>query len=88
MRINLNLKPVEYDFDDMVKLLHAIRHDPLIYNKVAQILQLDSYRRRFILNNWLKQLRNNNAPQNLLDTLSYLFDDKVSEQVLKLIDKS
>lgn len=67
------------------KLIQAIRNDPVINKRVIQILKMDSYRRRFVLNNWLEQLRRNNAPQDLLSALSCLFDDKVAEQILMFI---
>ena len=47
---------------------------------------MDAYPRRLVLNTWLEQLRRNHATQDLLNALSCLFDDKVSEQVLTLIN--
>ena len=72
----------EYDFKSIRKLLQAIKSDPVISKKIKSILIMGSYARRFVLNNWLEQLRRNKAPSDLLSTLSYLFDDKIAEQVL------
>ncbi len=83
LKINNN----ESEFEPIKKLLLAIQNDPVINNKVSKVLKLDQYRRRFILNNWLEHLRIKKAPQNLLDSLSCLFDDKVSEQILEFISK-
>ena len=77
---NNSIKPLE-------KLIHVMREDSIIYSEVIKILNLDSYQRRFVLNNWLEQLRLRKAPENLLSALSFLFDDKIAREVLVLINK-
>ena len=69
------------------RLLEAMRVDPVINKKIVYILQLDPYRRRLVLNNWLEQLRQSNAPQQLLQSLASLFDDKKAKKALTLINK-
>jgi len=66
-------------------LVEIMRDDKDINEKVMAVLRLDSFKRRTILNNWLEQLRIQKAPQNLLNALSCLFDDKIARQVLKFI---
>ena len=78
----------ESDFDTMIKLLQAIRNDPVINKKVKNILKLDSYPRRIVLSNWLEKLRLNNAPEKLTQTLTYLFNDNIAEKVYNLIYRS
>jgi len=78
----------ESDFDPMIKLLQAIRNDPVINMKVKSILKLDSYPRHIVLSNWLEQLRLNKAPEKLIQTLTYLFDDSIAEKVYNLINRS
>jgi hypothetical protein len=73
-------------YESLSRLIQVMRDDGVINEKVITMLQLDSYQRRSVLNNWLEQLQMQNAPQNLLSALSCLFDDKVAEQVLTLID--
>jgi hypothetical protein len=68
-------------------LVEIMRDDKDINEKVMAVLRLDAFKRRTILNNWLEQLRIQKAPQNLINALSSLFDDKVSEQVLQFINK-
>jgi hypothetical protein len=82
------IKNYESEFESIKKFLQAIRYDPVLNRKLAGILKMDSYTRRFVLNNWLEQLRRNNAPQDLLSTLSCLFDDKIAEQILRFIHKN
>ena len=65
-----------------------MRYDPVVNKKVVNILKMDSYPRHIVLSNWLEQLRRNNAPQKLIQTLSYLFDDIIAEKVFGLINKS
>ena len=76
---------LETEFKSFLKLVQAMRKDPVINKKVVHILKLDSYLRRLVLNNWLEQLRKENAPKKLTQTLSFLFDDIVAENTLKLI---
>ena len=63
-----------------------MQNDPVIHEGVTQMLKLDSYQRRAVLNNWLEQLRIRDASENLLSALSCLFDDKIAEMVLSLIN--
>ena len=77
----------ETEFESFATLIKAMQSDSVINKKVNNILILESYPRRLVLNNWLEQLRRNNAPQKLLQSLTCLFDDVVAEQVLALINK-
>jgi hypothetical protein len=72
--------------ESLIRLIQVMRDDSLINKKVIEMLKLDSYQRRSVLNNWLERLRVENAPDNLLSALSCLFDDKIAEQVLTLIN--
>jgi len=78
---------MDNSFDSFGTLIQIMRDDEDINEKVMAVLRLDSYKRRTILNNWLEQLRIQKAPQNLINALSSLFDDKVAEQVLQFINK-
>jgi len=73
------------DHEPFVKLLHAIRYDPVISNKVTLLLKMNSYTRRLVLNNWLEELRRKSAPEQLTKSLSSLFDDTIAEKVLDMI---
>jgi hypothetical protein len=75
------------EFEPLEKLIQVVRDDPVINVKVIKMLQMDSYQRRAVLNNWLEQLQHRNAPENLLSALSCLFDNKVAEKVLALINE-
>ena len=70
------------------KLIQIMRDDALINKKVLAMLKMDSYRRRSMLNDWLEQLRTLNAPENLMKALSFLFDDKIAEEILDLINNN
>jgi hypothetical protein len=72
-------------FESLGRLIQIMKVDEVINKKVATVLQMDSYQRRSVLNNWLERLGKQNAPQTLLSGLSCLFDDKIAEQVLTLI---
>ena len=85
--INVNLHNDDSNWKSFDKLLKAICYDPVIHEKVFQILKLDSYQRRIVLSNWLEQLRRKNAPENLTKTLSYLFDDVIAQKIFTLINR-
>jgi len=66
--------------------MHVMQNDPVIHDKVIEMLKLDSYQRRSVLNSWLEQLRIHKASESLLSALSTLFDDKIAKEVLALIN--
>jgi hypothetical protein len=72
--------------EPILKLMLVMQKDPLIKKKVLHMLKLESYQRRLVLNRWLEQLRARQAPENLLSALTYLFDDKIAEEMLTLIN--
>ncbi len=74
-------------FDPFKQLMLVMQNDPVIHERIIQMLKLDSYQRRALLNNWLEQLRQNNAPKTLTQILSYLFDDIVADKILRLINR-
>jgi ribosomal protein L18E len=78
-------KNTNNQFESLNRLIQVMRNDEVINKKVIEMLQRDSFQRRAVLNNWLEKLQRQNAPENLLSSLSCLFDDKVAEQVLTLI---
>ena len=65
--------------------MQIILEDQVIKNRLFDILQLSSFERRSVLNNLLEELRLRKAPQNLLNVLSRLFDDKTAEDLLALL---
>ena len=80
---DLKLKPEE------INLLIQITHDdPIIKKKILELLQLNSFERRAVLNVWLEQLRRGNASENMLYVLEILFDDNVAKKVLTVINNS
>lgn len=68
-------------------LLRIIKEDQEINTRVVQLLQMNSFRRRSLLNKWLEQLRMKKAPDKLTQSLSCLFDDSIAAKVLTLINK-
>ena len=74
------------EIESISKLIRVMRNDPLINKKVIEILKMKSYQRRSVLNNWLEQLRLQNAPEHLKQALSCLFDDRNAHDILTLIN--
>ena len=78
----------EAEFESLVTLLKALLNDSVINNKLTNILKMDSYPRHIVLSNWLEQLRRNKAPEKLIQTLSYLFDDIIAQNIFRLIKRA
>jgi len=76
----------ETEIDPFKKLIQGIRNDPEIKKRIIQLLKMDSYQRRFVLNNWLEQLRRSRAPEKLIQALSCLFDDTIAKKFNELIN--
>jgi hypothetical protein len=84
--LNLNIEISEYNFDSIIRLLQAMCYDPVINNKTVKMLKMDSYRRRLVLNNWLEELRRNDAPYTFMQSLAFLFDDSIADKVLTFMN--
>ena len=82
-----NKEDIDSEFESFEKLIQVMRDDPLINEKVIQVLQLNSFQRRSVLNSLLEQLRIHHASENLMSALSCLFDDKIAVEVLTLINE-
>ena len=74
-------------YNSLARLVQVIQKDPVIRKKVIKMLKLDSYKRRTVLNNWLEQLRQQQASPKLLSALSCMFDDTIAEEVLSIVNK-
>ena len=72
----------DLDFEELSALL---KEDPLIKDRIIEVLKMNSYDRRLVLNNWQEQLRLRRAPENLQHALSALFDNEMAEKVLTMI---
>lgn len=83
---SLKVKENDKVYVSFINLVQIIRDDREINKRLKQMLQMDSYQRRSVLNNWVEQLRRQNASENLLSAFSCLFDDTVAEKVLVLIN--
>ena len=70
---------------DLEELSALLKEDPLIKDRIIEVLKMNSYDRRLVLNNWLEQLRLRRAPENLQNALSALFDNAIAKMVLKMI---
>ena len=71
--------------DPFSNLLQVITEDPEINSRVVQLLKLDSFTRRLLLNKWLEQLRRKGATNKLLQALSCLFDNEIAEKTLSFL---
>jgi hypothetical protein len=74
--------------DQFSHLIQVIKDDDEINNRVVQLLKLDSYQRRNVLNRWLEQLRRDNASEKLTQALSYLFDNDIAKKVSIIINRN
>ena len=66
-------------------LIEVIHDDQEIMERVVQLLQMDSYQRREMLNIWLEKLQRKHAPSGMIQALTCLFDDTVATKLLKKI---
>lgn len=71
--------------DEASKLLQIMHEDPVIHKRISELLRLPAFERRSMLNVWLEQLRQRNAPEKLSRLLSCLFDDNIAQQTLEMM---
>jgi hypothetical protein len=74
--------------DEINRLVQIAHDDPIIQKRILELLRLTAFERRSMLNIWLEQLRQRNAPQILSQLLSSLFDDAIARQTLEMINRS
>ena len=72
---------------DLEELSALLKEDPLIKDRIIEVLKMNPYDRRLVLNNWLEQLRIRRAPENLQHALSTLFDNAIAKKILAMINK-
>ena len=67
-------------------LFIIVSADPLIKSRILEVLYLNPFIRRNLLNNWLEQLRMLNAQPELIKAITCLFDDAAVKKILQLIN--
>jgi hypothetical protein len=82
----LEKKEINDISESFAGLLQVIKKDRELNARVIQLLELNSFRRRLLLNKWLEQLRLKKAPDRLTQALSCLLDDTIAGNTLKLIE--
>jgi hypothetical protein len=73
--------------DSLEILIEVLHDDQEIMERVVQLLQMDSYQRREMLNIWLEKLQRKHAPPGMIQALTCLFDDTVAKIILSLFVK-
>jgi len=73
---------------EIEKLIEVAIADPLIKKRIEEVLKLSSFERRLVLNIWLEKLRRQNARPEMIQALTYLFDDIVADNTLKQINNT
>jgi len=81
------MKFEETGTEEIACLVQTALEDPLIKQRILELLQMDSTERRSVLNVWLEQLRQLNAPKKSLHALSRMFEDAIAQRILSLINK-
>jgi hypothetical protein len=71
--------------DEASKLLQIMQEDPVIKKRISELLRLTAFERRSILNVWLEQLGQRNAPKRISRLLSFLFDDNIAQQTPEMM---
>ena len=61
--------------------------DPLVRKRLIELLQLQPFERRMILNNWIEMYWLKNTGPEIIQALACLYDDKLAAEVLTLISR-
>jgi hypothetical protein len=70
--------------EQLENLMQAINEDPLIRNRISELLKMEPPQRRNVLDAWLEQLRLMNASEALLSALSLLKEDRMVKRMTAL----
>ena len=61
--------------------------DPLVRKRLIELLQLQPFERRMILNNWIETYWLINTGPEIIQALAFLYDDKLAAETLKLVNR-
>jgi hypothetical protein len=70
--------------EQLENLMQVINEDPLIRNRISELLKMEPPQRRNVLDAWLEQLRLMNASEALLSALSLLKEDRMVKRMTAL----
>ena len=66
-------------------LLGEVLEDPNIRIRFLEMLRLQPFERRLVLNHWIKAYWMKNTGPEIIQALAYLFDDNLAAKTLKQI---
>lgn len=68
-----------------IRVLQVMQEDADFKNQVMKIVELDSFSRASLLNSIIHEIRLKNAPKEHILVFEYLMDDRICEQVKKIL---
>ncbi len=71
--------------EDFITLIRVAQEDPEVKSQLSSIRALDGFNRKSALNTFLEELRFRQAPKEFISAMTILLDEKVAEQVLKML---
>lgn len=72
--------------DELVTLVIVAREDPVVRQQLHLILAQEDFHRRSLLNSWVRDLRFQGAPPELLRALEMLTDDDCAHRARTLLN--
>ncbi len=73
------------DNESFVRLIQLAWDDEDIRTELVKILKLDSFNRTSLLNTYIDKMRLQGLPEDFINTLGYLRDDDIANQVFQAI---
>jgi hypothetical protein len=73
------------DSEGFVRLIKVAKEDEETRERLLAILSLDSFNRVSLLNTYIGEMRLRGAPEELVDALESLLDNRVAEEALELL---
>ncbi len=77
----------QQDDSAFLQLVAVAKEDPDIRNRLIEILSQDAFQRKSSLNTWIRNMQLQKAPEPFVRAVSYLLDDEIAEQAMKVLGK-
>ena len=73
------------DFDTFIGMLHAACENKPMNDQLEKLLSMPDDRRQALVRKWVNDMVTAKAPQDLIEAVACLIDDKIAEKAYEVI---
>lgn len=73
--------------EEFIRLMQVLGDNPELKRKVTNLLKLDPFNRKSVINTMVHQMILSGEPEHLIEAFSYLTDDKIAEETIRFLEE-